>query len=225
MNIIALIPARGGSKRIPKKNIKLFNGEPLVNHSIKYAKNCNLIDEIYVSTDDEEISLISSKAGASVIKRPINISGDNATTESAIKHTLKSLSKKPDIIVLLQPTSPYRPKDSLKEALNKFIDNDYDSLLSITPTHRFIWSIDKKNNLKASYDFLKRPRRQDLKTSEINFIENGSLYIFKYESFLLSENRLGGKIGYVEFDEEFSHEIDTYYDFKFLEGLVKNETN
>ena len=225
MNIIALIPARGGSKGIPKKNIKLFNGEPLVNHSIKYAKNCNLIDEIYVSTDDEEISLVSSKAGASVIKRPINISGDNATTESAIKHTLKSLSKKPDIIVLLQPTSPYRPKDSLKEALNKFIDNDYDSLLSITPTHRFIWSIDKKNNLKASYDFLKRPRRQDLKTSEINFIENGSLYIFKYESFLLSENRLGGKIGYVEFDEEFSHEIDTYYDFKFLEGLVKNETN
>lgn len=225
MNIIALIPARGGSKGIPKKNIKLFNGEPLVNHSIKYAKNCNLIDEIYVSTDDEEISLVSSKAGASVIKRPINISGDNATTESAIKHTLKSLSKKPDIIVLLQPTSPYRPKDSLKEALNKFIDNDYDSLLSITPTHRFIWSIDKKNNLKASYDFLKRPRRQDLKRSEINFIENGSLYIFKYESFLLSENRLGGKIGYVEFDEEFSHEIDTYYDFKFLEGLVKNETN
>ena len=225
MNVIALIPARGGSKGNPQKNIKLFNGEPLVNHSIKYAKNCNLIDEIYVSTDDEEISLVSSKAGASVIKRPINISGDNATTESAIKHTLKSLSKKPDIIVLLQPTSPYRPKDSLKEALNKFIDNDYDSLLSITPTHRFIWSIDKKNNLKASYDFLKRPRRQDLKTSEINFIENGSLYIFKYESFLLSENRLGGKIGYVEFDEEFSHEIDTYYDFKFLEGLVKNETN
>tara|TARA_B000000609_G_C24152114_1_gene338035 strand:+ start:720 stop:1397 length:678 start_codon:yes stop_codon:yes gene_type:complete len=225
MNIIALIPARGGSKGIPKKNIKLFNGEPLVNHSIKYAKNCNLIDKIYVSTDDEEISLISSKAGASVIKRPINISGDNATTESAIKHTLKSLSKKPDIIVLLQPTSPYRPKGSLQEALDKFIDNDYDSLLSISPTHRFIWSIDKKNNLKASYDFLKRPRRQDLKTSEINFIENGSLYIFKYESFLLSENRLGGKIGYVEFDEEFSHEIDTYYDFKFLEGLVKNETN
>ncbi len=225
MNIIALIPARGGSKGIPKKNIKLFNGEPLVNHSIKYAKNCNLIDKIYVSTDDEEISLISSKAGASVIKRPINISGDNATTESAIKHTLKSLSKKPDIIVLLQPTSPYRPKGSLQEALDKFIDNDYDSLLSISPTHRFIWSIDKKNNLKASYDFLKRPRRQDLKTSEINFIENGSLYIFKYESFLLSENRLGGKIGYVEFDEEFSHEIDTYYDFKFLEGLVKNEKN
>ena len=225
MNIIALIPARGGSKGIPKKNIKLFNGEPLVNHSIKYAKNCNLIDEIYVSTDDEEISLVSSKAGASVIKRPINISGDNATTESAIKHTLKSLSKKPDIIVLLQPTSPYRPEGSLQEALDKFIDNDYDSLLSISPTHRFIWSIDKKNNLKASYDFLKRPRRQDLKKSEINFIENGSLYIFKYESFLLSENRLGGKIGYVEFDEEFSHEIDTYYDFKFLEGLVKNETN
>ena len=225
MNIIALIPARGGSKGIPKKNIKLFNGEPLINHSIKYAKNCNLIDEIYVSTDDEEISLVSSKAGASVIKRPINISGDNATTESAIKHTLKSLSKKPDIIVLLQPTSPYRPKDSLREALNKFIKNNYDSLLSISPTHRFIWSIDKKNNLKASYDFLKRPRRQDLKKSEINFIENGSLYIFKYESFLLSENRLGGKIGYVEFDEEFSHEIDTYYDFKFLEGLVKNETN
>ena len=225
MNIIAIIPARGGSKGVPKKNIKNFNGEPLVVHSIKYAQCCNLINEIYVSTDDEEISSISSDYGASIIKRPSDLSGDFATTESAIKHAINSLQKLPDIIVLLQPTSPYRPKNSLTDALSKFIENKYDTLLSISPTHRFIWSIDKFDNINPKYDYLNRPRRQDIKKTDTNFIENGSLYIFTYKHFLSSNNRLGGKIGYIEFDENFSYEIDTEFDFKFLEALVKDETN
>jgi|TARA_B110000263_G_scaffold17123_1_gene13725 N-acylneuraminate cytidylyltransferase len=225
MNIIAIIPARGGSKGLPRKNVLQFNREPLVVHSIDYAKECNLVNTVYVSTDDDEIASISSHSGAAIIKRPLELSGDLATTESAIEHVLSTIKIKPDIIILLQATSPFRPKNSLKVALDKFIQNDFDSLLSISPTHRFFWSIDGNDNINPKYDYLNRHRRQDLKKENIRFVENGSLYIFTYDHFTSVKNRLGGKIGYIEFDEKYSHEIDTELDFKFLEALVKNESN
>jgi len=224
-NIIAIIPAREGSKGLPRKNVLPFNGEPLVVHSINYAKECSLVNTIYVSTDDDEISSISSNSGASIIQRPLELSGDTATTESAIEHMLSTLKAKPDIIVLLQATSPFRPKNSLKEALEIFIKNDFDSLLSISPTHRFFWSVDGSDNISPKYDYLNRPRRQELKRADTQFVENGSLYIFTYDHFLSVKNRLGGKIGYIEFAEKYSHEIDTKLDFKILEALVKNESN
>ena len=140
-NIIALIPARGGSKGIPKKNIKKFMGIPLIAHSIKYALSCEKINEIYVTTDNTEIAEICSNLGAKIIKRPNNISSDTATTESAIEHALSVVNTNPDIIVLLQPTSPLRPKKTLQKALKIFMDKNYDSLLSISPTHKFFWQI------------------------------------------------------------------------------------
>ena len=224
-NIIAIIPVRGGSKGLPRKNVLPFNGKPLVVHSINYAKECSLVDTTYVSTDDHEISLVSSNSGASIINRPSELSGDTASTESAIEHTLSTLEIKPDIIVLLQATSPFRPKNSLKKALEKFIKYDYDSLLSISPTHQFFWEVDGNNNINPKYDYLNRPRRQDLKRADTQFVENGSLYIFTYDHFTSVKNRLGRKIGYIEFDEQYSHEIDTDLDFKILEALAKNESN
>ncbi len=225
MNIIAIIPARGGSKGLPRKNILPFNGKPLIVHSINYANGCPLINTVYVSTDNDEIASISSDSGAAIIQRPLELSGDSATTESAIIHAISMMDSKPDIIVLLQATSPFRPKNSLKEALEKFIKNDFDSLLSISPTHRFFWSVDGNNNISPKYDYLNRPRRQDLKRTDTQFVENGSLYIFTYAHFLSVKNRLGGKIGYIEFAEKYSHEIDTKLDFKILEALAKNESN
>lgn len=224
-NIIAIIPARGGSKGLPHKNLLSFNGEPLVVHSINYAKECSLVNNIYVSTDNDKIASVSSHFGASIIQRPSELSGDTATTESAIEHVLLTLEVKPDIIILLQATSPFRPKNSLTKAIEKFIENSFDSMLSISPTHRFFWSVDGNDEINAKYDYLNRPRRQDLNREDIKFVENGSLYIFTYEHFLSVKNRLGGKIGYIEFEEKYSHEIDTELDFKFLEALVKNESN
>jgi len=104
INIVALIPARGGSKGVLGKNIRKFNGKPLITHSIEYAKSCNLVNSVYVSTDDENISVISSDSGAKIIDRPSKISGDTATTESAIEHAISTLKITPDIIVLLQAT-------------------------------------------------------------------------------------------------------------------------
>lgn len=218
--IIAIIPARGGSKAIPKKNIKIFAGKPLIIHSIEQALTTPQIDTVYVSTDDDEIAKVSRKVGAEIIHRPREISGDTATTESAIEHALSVLKGKPNIIVLLQATSPLRPKSSIENAIDKFINGNYDSLLSISPTHRFFWKI-KNGQINAEYDYMNRPRRQAIKQEDIKYVENGSIYIFTREHFEKNGNRLGGRIGYVIFPEEYSFEIDNYSDFEFLEILAK----
>jgi len=180
-----------------------------------------LISDIYVSTDDSDIAKIGLENGVKIVDRPASISGDEASTESALLHALENINTKPDVIVLLQPTSPLRPENSLNKALNHFFANQYDSLLSISPTHRFFWKINN-NTAVPEYDFLNRSRRQDMKISDQKFIENGSLYIFTYESFKKTQNRLGGKIGYITFDEEFSYEIDSYADLLFLESLAEH---
>jgi len=223
-NIIAIIPARGGSKGIPKKNIIDFLGKPLLEHSIDYAKKSDLISNIYVSTDSSEIAKIALENNVNVIDRPKSISGDTASTESALIHALKNIVDKPEVVILLQPTSPLRPKNSLNDAINTFLSNNYDSLLSISPTHRFFWQINDKKAI-PKYDFNNRPRRQDLKSKDINYIENGSLYISTYDNLIHNNNRLGGNIGYVIFDEKYSYEIDSMTDLKFLENLSKEKND
>jgi N-acylneuraminate cytidylyltransferase len=217
--ITAFIPARGGSKGLLGKNIKEFAGKPLVVHSIEYALNSSQIDEVVVSTDDDKIAKIARKAGARIVKRPPELSTDSAITESAIHHFVNKFNKKPDTLVLLQPTSPYRPKGSLENAITHFTENGFDSLLSITPTHRFFWRAKDDQTVFAEYDYLNRPHRQDMKLDDIRYVENGSLYIFTRKHFDKTGNRLGGKIGYVEWSEEFSLEIDTPLDFDILEKL------
>lgn len=218
-NIIAIIPARGGSKGIPNKNIIDCMGKPLIAHSIEYAKESDLVTSIYVSTDDAKIAEVARQYGAKIIDRPDSISGDTATTESAIEHVLNNIPK-PDIVILLQATSPLRPKGSLNKSLEKMISEKYDSLLSLSPTHRFSWKINGDEAI-PKYDFKNRPRRQDILESEQAYIENGSIYIFTYENFIKHNNRLGGKIGYVVFEEEFSFEIDTPTDLIVIDSIAK----
>jgi len=221
---IAFIPARGGSKGISQKNIKEFAGKPLIVHSIDYALDSQLINEVVVSTDDSLISKISTDAGGIVINRPAELATDTATTESAIEHYLSLSKTKPDIIVLLQSTSPLRPKGSLDNALDHFEKGGYDSLLSVCPTHRFYWRIKGDETTYAEYNYLNRPRRQDMKIEDRHYVENGSIYIFSREHFEKTGNRLGGKIGYVQWPEEYSVEIDSPLDFKFAE-LIYNDLN
>ena len=223
--LTAFIPARGGSKGIPNKNIKEFAGKPLIVHSIEYALNCSQIDEVVVSTDDDDIAKIARKAGARIVNRPPELSTDSAITESAIHHFVNKFNKKPDILVLLQPTSPYRPNGSLENAISHFTENGFDSLLSIIPTHRFFWRVKDDQTTYAEYDYLNRPHRQDLKQEDVRYMENGSLYIFTRRHFDKTGNRLGGKIGYVEWPEEYSLEIDTPLDFDILEKLFLSNSD
>ena len=220
--ITAFIPARGGSRGIPNKNIKEFADKPLIVHSIEYSLDSKHIDEVVVSTDDSKISKIAQAAGAKVIKRPPDLATDTATTESVIEHYLHLSKTKVDIIVLLQVTSPLRPKGSLDNALNHFQKGGYDSLLSICPTHRFFWRVKDDDTTYSEYDYLNRPLRQEIIRANMRFVENGSLYIFTSDHFVKTGNRLGGKIGYVEWSEKYSVEIDSSLDFIIAEQIFND---
>jgi N-acylneuraminate cytidylyltransferase len=222
MRTVAIIPARGGSKGLPGKNIRPFAGKPLVVHTIEHALATPQVDAVYVSTDDAEIAAVAREAGASVIDRPAELAGDTATTESAIEHALSLIELQPDVVCLLQATSPLRPENALKEALEKFAVGGYDTLLSVSPTHRFFWRVEGDAAV-PEYDYMNRPRRQDMRPEDVRYVENGSLYVFTREHFEAVGNRLGGKMGCVIFPEEYALEVDSATDLAALEAIYREK--
>ncbi len=176
MKTIAIIPARGGSKRLPNKNLLLLGGIPLLAHSILYAhKNSTLIDAVYVSTDNETIKRIALQYGAEVIDRPGNISGDYEPTVSALKHCLEVLDDATiENVVLLQPTNPLRPENLLQEAFKTYQKGNYDSLFTVTRNHHKLGKINTNKFVPYNYEI--GQRSQDL---EPLYFENGLLYITK----------------------------------------------
>ena len=143
MKTIAIIPARGNSKRLPNKNIKLLGCIPLMVHSINYAKQNDFIDAIYVTTDDKEIKDVALQHGALVIDRPKELSGDLEPTVTALKHVLEAIKQDVENVVLLQPTNPLRPKHLLAEAFQLFLEKKYDSLFTVTRNHQKFGTIQK----------------------------------------------------------------------------------
>ena len=219
--IYAIIPARGGSKGIPKKNIVDFHGYPLIYHSINYAKQSKLVDEVIVSTDSHEIKKIAEGYNSSIVDRPENISRDDSSTELAIKHIINELNIHSDsIIVLLQPTSPIRPIGVLDKMLVNFVNENFDSMVSISPCHPLNWKL-KSHELICQYDYENRPMRQQFKKDDFIYDENGSVYIFNPKLIIKNNNRLGGKIGYEIFPEEFGRQIDTFLDLEILRATAK----
>lgn len=218
---IAIIPARGGSKRLPNKNILLLNAIPLVAHSILYAlTNKEIIDEVYVSTNDEEIKQIAIQFGAKVIDRPDNISGDFEPTVSALRHVLETIDNNVENIILLQPTNPLRPKNLLKNCFEIYTNDNFDSLVTVTRNHQKFGKIQDQKFLSYNYEI--GQRSQDL---EPLYFENGLLYITKRKNILndviISENAFP----YIE-NHIFAHvDIDTQEDFNYAEYLIKNTKN
>jgi CMP-N,N'-diacetyllegionaminic acid synthase len=225
MSIVAFIPARGGSKGVPQKNIKLIAGKPLIAWSIEQTLASDLIDRVIVSTDCPDIASVAKKYGAEVpFLRPDSISGDKATTESAMLHCCDYLEKAnelPELFLLVQATSPIRSENQFDNAINYFNKNNYDSLLTVSPSHRFIWKNPSKPS--ASYDYMNRPRRQDIKEEDQEYLETGSFYITKTELLIKAKNRLVGNIGMFETPEDESYEIDSLVDFKVCEEILKTK--
>lgn len=214
---IAVIPARGGSKGIPNKNIVDFCGRPLVAWTIIQAMHTKEIDAVYVSSDSEEILSVGMKYGAKAIKRPAEISGDRANTESAIQHALEVTGNSVGAVVILQPTSPLRKSDDLSRAISQFRDGNCDSLFSGAVLEDFlIWEKDANAVLKSlNYDYKNRGMRQDRAPQ---YVENGSIYISK-PKIIADGNRLGGSIGIYLMNYWQSFEIDCFEDLE-ITGIM-----
>lgn len=222
-NIIAIIPARGGSKGIPRKNIRFLGGKPLIAHTITEALKSRYIDRVVVSTEDEEIAGIAKEYGAEVLGRPIGLASDSTPTEAVLEYVIKYLKweggYEVDVVVLLQPTSPLRNIRHIDAAVETFFINKYDSLLSVCYSDVFLWRVNDQDPHPLNYDFKNRLRRQD---REPEYRENGAIYITKGHILINENNRLGGKIGLYVMPEESSLDINSEFDFWLCEQLVPN---
>lgn len=218
---IAIIPARGGSKRLPNKNIKQLGKYPLIAHSILFAqKNNTIIDDIYVSTNDVEIKKVALKFGAKVIDRPEAISGDLEPTVSALKNVLENITDKVSNVILLQPTNPLRPSNLIVEAFQDYQLGNYDSLFTVSQNfHKFGKII---NNKFIPFNYTIGQRSQDL---EPLFYENGLLYICKAK--LILENKIISENAYAKIvNHIFANvDIDTQEDFEYAEYLITKTKN
>ena len=223
MKILTIIPARGGSKGIPKKNIRPFAGHPLIAWSIGQSLSSKYIDRTIVSTDDPEIRDIALAYGAEVpFLRPAELARDDSPTEPSLLHALDELKKEgyePDVIILLQPTSPIRLDGTLDRAIEKFQKEKYDSLLTVFAVHHLYWK--NADHPEALYNYKERPRHQDMEEGDQIYAETGSIYVTKASILRAEKNRLGGKIGMLRTKRGESIDIDTEEDFQLAEHIAK----
>lgn len=218
--IIVIIPARGGSKGVHKKNIKNLLGKPLIAYSIEHALQAKKVDRVVVSTDCDEIAKVSIRYGAEVVKRPNAISGDFASSEEALIHCVKELEGAGcdvSYIAFLQCTSPIRKPSDIDNCLNLVLSGEFNSALSVVDNHKFLWRTDSNGVAKpVNYDPYKRKMRQEIN----EYQENGSIYVMKVEDLLETKCRLNGKVGVHIMDERSGYEIDTAVDFEIIEKLM-----
>lgn len=226
MDILGIIPARGGSTGIKLKNLVKLNHKPLLFYTVNAAKKSSYNIRTVVSTDHKKIEKYAVELGVEVIKRPKKLSGSKISVEPTIEHVLDFLRHKenyvPDAIILLQNTCPLRTSKHIDSALRLFLKGNYDSVLSGFKSHYFIWNKKKTTVLPENYNPKKRPNRQEMKNQ---FVENGAIYITKFSSFKKSKCRISGKIGLYEMSKEASIDIDTKDDLISAKTALKKIKN
>ena len=206
---IAIIPARGGSKGVPGKNVARVGGIPLVARAVRAALTSGAIDLVVVSTDDAAIADAARAAGARVVDRPADISGDQASSESALLHALDALAAEgitPRVTAFLQATSPFIPAAALGEAVALVRGGRADSVVSARESYEFVWRRDAAGAASAlGHDAAHRPRRQD---RDPHYVETGAFYVFTTDGFREARHRFFGRTEIVEVPEETAIEID-----------------
>lgn len=225
--ILAIIPARGGSKRLPGKNIKKLCGKPLIAWTIEAALKSKIFDEVMVNTDDHTIAYISKENGASIpFIRSSELATDTASSVDVILHTIKyyqGIKTDFDIVVLLQPTSPLRTYEDIVSAVNLFIDKRANSVISVCEVdHPIQWTNTLNESLSMDSfirDEVKGKRSQDLET---NYRLNGAIYIWATKSFInVSETIISPSFAYI-MSKEGSVDIDEDIDFLVATKLLEN---
>jgi CMP-N-acetylneuraminic acid synthetase len=200
--ILGIIPARGGSKGIPRKNIKEIAGKPLIAWTIETARDSKLIDKFVVSTEDREIAKIAREYGADVLERPKELAGDLVPTIDVLKHAVKEIDA--DIVVVLQPTSPIRDKNLIDDCIRRFIEKGADSLATGFVCKYVEYG---RSNL----------RRQDIGGF---FYDDGGVYVIKAD-LIKKGDRYGKKTERFITDKEQNIDIDDKFDFWMAEQVLK----
>lgn len=231
VNILAIIPARGGSKGLPGKNMLPLSSRPLIWYSIYTAKHSKYISKIVVSSDDKNINSFANENQVDVIPRPAHLATDSSIITDTLLYTVgfleDNLNYKPDIVVNLNPTSPMRTVKSLDKVLDKLLNSNYDSVFGAILAYSYTtndyghWKLNENHQIKPCYDHLNLKRRQDL-TPEVMALENGSIYAIKRDSLFKYKTIIGNNPSFVAMSTEESIDINTIHDFKLAE-LFYNE--
>lgn len=219
---LAVILARGGSKRLPGKNLRSLNGKPLIAHTILSALKCQYLDEVIVSSDNNEILATSKKYGAKIIKRPKYLANDKAKSFDALKHTMENTLIF-DYVVLLQPTSPLRNEKHIYDAINLLEKKNADAIISVCETeHNLLWNNILPKNFSMQGFFKKKFLKQRSSDLKKYYRLNGAIYICKINHFLKEKSLFLKKNIYAfEMPREESIDIDTEFDFKIAKALLK----
>ncbi|OXA81470.1 N-acylneuraminate cytidylyltransferase/CMP-N,N'-diacetyllegionaminic acid synthase [Flavobacterium aquidurense] len=230
MRVLAIIPARGGSKGVPGKNIKLLGSKPLIVHAIECAKKCKKVTKTIVSTDSDEILNIALKFEAEVIKRLTSLAQDTSNVVTAVEEVYQKLEEEFDLIVLLQPTSPLRTSVDLENIITMFEKDEFiDGVISVVHLEDYhparMYNLEKDNKLIPFVNEGETKRRQDL---EPVYFRNGCFYAVRVKAFLKEKSfMVENKKAYV-MDVNWLVNIDSFRDFKIAEMLYddwKNENS
>ncbi len=223
--ILAIIPARGGSKGLPRKNIIDLAGKPLIAWTIEASLNSKYISKTIVSSDDDEILNISRQYNSNIIKRPFELALDTTASAPVLKQVIEELKKEKkqfDYLILLQPTSPLRDVKNIDEAFDVFFKSEATALISVCEVDNKILKAFKENKdgfiegvSNNKYPFM---RRQDLPNT---YLSNGAIYIIKVEEFEKNNNLFTDKTISFIMNEVQSLDIDTYADLKKVENIIR----
>lgn len=225
MHSLIVVPARGGSKGIPKKNIYPVNGKPLLEYTLDVFEKANIDGRLVVSTDSDEIAEVARKyKSAIVLSRPEDISTDNASTESALIHALRCMEEtygdKFDTVITAQPTSPFRKAETIKRFVKQFFERyeDIDSQITLTETRSDFWVKDEKKNYMRL--FPNAPRRRQERAPL--YIENSMLYITKTQVLRQTNSVLGMRVGGFVIDDVEGLDINEMRDIELAEFYLRN---
>ncbi len=218
--VLAVIPARGGSKGIARKNLQRVGGVPLIGRAIRLAQDVSAIQSVCVSTDDPEIAQAAVDFGATVLDRPAELASDTARSEDALLHAIEALAdrgEKFDVLVFLQATSPFVAPESVAEAVDAVSSGSADVAMAVTPSDAFLWKHTASGFDAVNHTLDARPRRQD---REQEYRETGAFYVLAIPGFMAARFRFFGTVVPVLVPEGTSLEIDTPEQLELAQSLA-----
>ena len=207
-----LIPARGGSKRIPKKNIADLCGKPLISYAIEAS--LNITEEVYVSTDSLEIEEISKECGAKVIKRPSSMAADSSPAGNVVGHFLETVPGVDDFIYT-QPTSPLVTSDDITLGVSRYQQGTYDTVMAVYEEKQFRWT---KEGNPDNFEKYNKPLSQDITSW---YVECGAFYVTTKGNFIKNKSLVGGSVGFIVLPKSRAIDIDTFEDLKIVESIIR----